>query len=134
MPPVRKERVATRTNNSAISQRCHVGQPTGSTRQDSSPGTSAGVPLQGNIADNVHSALPSQPTMVNLNERTLEDLITSGIAKGVEMGVAKALSVIGPLTGSAVAPTATTELTAVSPASSSAENAIVASSLPKNTK
>ena len=68
--------------------------------------------------------------MVNLNERTLEDLITSGIAKGVEMGVAKALSVIGPLTGSAVAPTATTELTAVSRASSSAENAIVASSLP----
>ena len=141
MPPVRKERVVTRTNSGAISRRSHGGRPKGSTR----PTTPAGAPVE--VPPQV-DALSSQPNMANFDAKKLEDLITSGIAKGVEMGVAKALSMMGPPGGSPVAPAgsavppvvareSTVEVVApvppaqsTSPASSTAENAIVASSLP----
>ena len=107
MPPVRRGRVATRSATRAVHTRRRGGRAGGSTQVPP-----AGVPIQvppvgdgqanANVVQNIDppvpviDAGPEGASVMGLDPRKFEELISTSIAKGVEIGVAKALAILEP--------------------------------------
>ena len=107
MPPVRRGRVATRSATSAVHTRRRGGRAGGTIQVPP-----AAVPIQvppvgdgeanANVVQNIDPPVPvidagqeAAPVM-GLDPRKFEELISTSIAKGVEIGVAKALAILEP--------------------------------------
>ena len=130
MPPVRRGRVATRSATSAVHTRRRGGRAGGSIHMPPA-GVSIQVPPVGdgeanaNVVQNIDPPVPvidagqEGASVMALDPRKFEELISTSIAKGVEIGVAKALAILEP--GRSDGPI---------PSTSSATSALPSGSLP----
>ena len=126
MPPVRRGRVATRSATSAVHTR-HRGGRAGGTIQVPPAGVSIHVPPVGdgeanaNVVKNIDPPVP----VIDAGQEGASAMafISTSIAKGVEIGVAKALAILEP---GRSAPTHVGPI----PSSSSATSALPSGSLP----
>ena len=107
MPPVRRGRVATRSATSAVHTRRRGGRAGGTIQVPP-----AAVPIQvppvgdgeanANVVQNIDLPVPvidagqEVATVMGLDPRKFEELISTSMANGVEIGVAKALAILEP--------------------------------------
>ena len=98
MPPVRRGRVATRSATSAVHTRRRGGRAGGTIQV---PPVGDGE-ANANVVQNIDPPVPvidagqEGAPIMGLDPRKFEELISTSIAKGVEIGVAKALAILEP--------------------------------------
>ena len=98
MPPVRRGRVATRSTTGAVQTRRRGGRSRGSNQMPPVVDGDANV----NVVVNNDLPVPGNDagqegaSVIGLDPKKFEELISTSIAKGVEIGVAKALAILEP--------------------------------------